>query len=106
MNVQGRFTKTDIELWDSSGNPQYKSCWPAIAWETHALIFVFNPEDDRQVDTALIFVFNPEDDRQVDTSCWPLFYLCYLWNTGLVTRVGMLVVQVGADDVQWWFARF
>jgi hypothetical protein len=53
--VGGRYLKTDIELWDSSGNPEFKSCWPAVAWETHGVIFVFNPEDDQQVIRDLYF---------------------------------------------------
>ena len=49
VNVNGRYVKTDVELWDSSGDPNFRSCWPAIGWETHGVIFVFNPEEDQQV---------------------------------------------------------
>jgi hypothetical protein len=60
VSVNGRFVKTDIELWDASGSPTFKSCWPAVAWETHGVVFVFNPEDDQQVGIA-------EKDRKGST---------------------------------------
>jgi Rab-like protein 5 len=46
LNVNNRSVKTDVELWDCSGNPRYQASWPALYWETNGVIFVFNPEDE------------------------------------------------------------
>jgi len=52
--VNGRNTKTDIELWDVSGDRRYEACWPAISKDASAIIFVFNPEvktHERELDS-------------------------------------------------------
>lgn len=39
----GRGVRATAELWDVSGNSRFQACWPAIAKDTHGIIFVFNP---------------------------------------------------------------
>ena len=43
-----RQSKADIELWDCSGDSKFQTTWPALAWELHGVIFLFNPEDETQ----------------------------------------------------------
>ena len=35
--------KVDVELWDTSGDPKFDNCWPALAREAHGVMFVFHP---------------------------------------------------------------
>lgn len=39
----GGSSKASVELWDTSGNARYQSCWPAIMKDAHGILFVFNP---------------------------------------------------------------
>eukprot|EP00668_Euglena_longa_P011309 GGOE01013703.1.p1 GENE.GGOE01013703.1~~GGOE01013703.1.p1 ORF type:complete len:231 (-),score=69.58 GGOE01013703.1:158-766(-) len=40
----GGSSKASVELWDTSGNARYQSCWPAIMKDAHGILFVFNPD--------------------------------------------------------------
>lgn len=42
--MNNRQARADIELWDCSGNSKFSSSWPALVWELHGVIFVFNPD--------------------------------------------------------------
>lgn len=44
--INNRNSKADIELWDCSGNHKFQNTWPALIWELHGLVFVFNPEEE------------------------------------------------------------
>ncbi len=46
VNVNNRSSKAEVELWDCSGNSKFQNTWPALVWELHGIIFVFNPEDE------------------------------------------------------------
>ena len=35
--------KVDVELWDTSGNPRFDNCWPALSRDAHGVMFVFHP---------------------------------------------------------------
>ena len=39
-----------MELWDVSGSSRYQATWPALAWELHGIIFVFDPNIDSHSD--------------------------------------------------------
>ena len=47
LNVNNRFARADVELWDASGNHSFEASWPAIARDAHGVIFVFDPERER-----------------------------------------------------------
>ncbi|CAG0888356.1 unnamed protein product [Cyprideis torosa] len=36
--------KAEVELWDTSGDSQYESCWPAIQRDAGGVIFVYDPQ--------------------------------------------------------------
>ena len=40
--LEFNFADTCIELWDSSGNIEYRSCWPAIKENSQATIMVYD----------------------------------------------------------------
>ena len=42
-----------MELWDSSGAEQYSGCWPAIQRDSQGVVFVFNPENQGQVEVVV-----------------------------------------------------
>ena len=44
--MNNRNSKADIELWDCSGNTKFQNTWPALVWELHGIIFVFDPDND------------------------------------------------------------
>ena len=47
--------KVDVELWDTSGNPKFDSCWPALAREAHGVMFIFHP--GKQTSSFGIYVY-------------------------------------------------
>ena len=70
INYNNRNAKADVELWDISGNPRYKTTWPALAWELHGLIFVFSPEIDSHGDDLNMFYENFAKKAGIpDTNC-------------------------------------
>ena len=45
-----RMTKGGVELWDSSGNLDDSSCWPAIGTDANGVIFVYNnPSQEKEL---------------------------------------------------------
>ncbi|XP_074642931.1 intraflagellar transport protein 22 homolog [Tubulanus polymorphus] len=54
VTVNGRMTRSDIELWDVSGDRRYEACWPAVAKDSSAIVFVYNPDvrtHERELDS-------------------------------------------------------
>lgn len=45
LKISNRSEKTEIQLWDCSGDMKYEPCWPALSDETNGVVFVFNPRD-------------------------------------------------------------
>jgi len=39
----GRSMNLSVEMWDCSGDKQYKECWPAILRDVHGVILVYDP---------------------------------------------------------------
>lgn len=53
VTVKGQQKRAAIELWDCSGDEKYEDCWPAIAKDTHGVLFVYNPSQknmEKQLD--------------------------------------------------------
>ncbi|TRY71141.1 hypothetical protein TCAL_16434 [Tigriopus californicus] len=46
LNVNNRYVKADVELWDVSGNPAFEPTWPALQRDAHGVVFVFNPDKE------------------------------------------------------------
>lgn len=46
MTQGNRQSRADVELWDCSGSSRFSTSWPAIVWELHGVIFVFNPDNE------------------------------------------------------------
>ncbi|CAH1801181.1 unnamed protein product [Owenia fusiformis] len=44
LNVAGKNSSAEVELWDVSGDKKYEGCWPAIARDTSGIIFVYNAD--------------------------------------------------------------
>ena len=44
MTVKG----FDVELWDTSGDHKYESCWKAMMTEADGIILVYNPDAPAQ----------------------------------------------------------
>ncbi len=53
LNVNNRYAKADVELWDASGNHSFESSWPAIQRDAHGVIFVFDPEREQVCESLL-----------------------------------------------------
>lgn len=45
LKINNRTEKTEIEIWDCSGDLKYESCWPALADDSNGIIFVLNPNE-------------------------------------------------------------
>jgi GTPase SAR1 family protein len=43
MEYKDPNTDFQIELWDCSGNIEYRSCWPAFKEDANAVILVYDP---------------------------------------------------------------
>lgn len=43
---------TPIEIWDTSGAPDYESCWPAVMRDTAGVVLVYNPENEGHASCA------------------------------------------------------
>ena len=48
LNVNNRFARAEVELWDVSGDPSARSCWPAVKKDAHGVVFVFDPASEEQ----------------------------------------------------------
>uniref|UniRef100_A0AC35U6P1 Rab-like protein 5 n=1 Tax=Rhabditophanes sp. KR3021 TaxID=114890 RepID=A0AC35U6P1_9BILA len=53
LEVDGVNLEADIELWDCSGDLQYRKCWPAMREEAQGVILICNPEFDRGDDLLI-----------------------------------------------------
>lgn len=70
LNVNNRFAKADVELWDASGNHSFESSWPAIARDAHGVVFVFDPERERDARELEVFYSEFVQKRGVsDAQC-------------------------------------
>ena len=45
INVANTFVRVDVELWDTSGDLKFETCWPALSRDSHGVIFVFDPNE-------------------------------------------------------------
>jgi len=43
VSAGGRSRNLSVEMWDCSGDKQYKECWPAILRDVHGVILVYDP---------------------------------------------------------------
>ncbi|CAG0891746.1 unnamed protein product [Darwinula stevensoni] len=48
LNVNGKLARAEVELWDTSGDQKYESCWPAIQRDTHGVILLYDPAFEEQ----------------------------------------------------------
>ncbi|XP_008471702.1 intraflagellar transport protein 22 homolog isoform X3 [Diaphorina citri] len=48
-------SKTEIELWDTSGDHKFESVWPAFQRDVHGIIFVFNSGVPGHISELLLF---------------------------------------------------
>ncbi|XP_040565612.1 intraflagellar transport protein 22 homolog [Lepeophtheirus salmonis] len=65
----GRFVKTDIELWDISGNTDYESSWPALCQVVHGIVFVYNPNKGSNQIKMLELFHKQFKTIQTDSQC-------------------------------------
>jgi len=53
VNAGGRSVNLSVELWDCSGDKQYKECWSAILRDVHGVVLVYDPtikEQERDIE--------------------------------------------------------
>ncbi|DAZ98162.1 TPA: hypothetical protein N0F65_005628 [Lagenidium giganteum] len=55
--------KSNIELWDVSGDQIYEACWPAVMKDSNGVLLVYNPESHIHESEAMLwyewFIQNP-----------------------------------------------
>uniref|UniRef100_A0A0N5A3Z1 Intraflagellar transport protein 22 homolog n=1 Tax=Parastrongyloides trichosuri TaxID=131310 RepID=A0A0N5A3Z1_PARTI len=44
LELNGQLVEAEVELWDCSGDPKFRRCWPVIRKGAHGIMFVCNPE--------------------------------------------------------------
>lgn len=49
MTKAGHSSELAVEMWDCSGDTSFKPSWPAMARDSHAAIFVFDPKTSHSV---------------------------------------------------------
>jgi GTPase SAR1 family protein len=70
LNVNNRYAKADVELWDASGNHSFESSWPAIQRDAHGVIFVFDPEREQDARELEVFYSEFVEKRSIsDAQC-------------------------------------
>uniref|UniRef100_A0A8D8SHT4 Intraflagellar transport protein 22 homolog n=2 Tax=Cacopsylla melanoneura TaxID=428564 RepID=A0A8D8SHT4_9HEMI len=64
-------SKTEIELWDTSGDHKFETVWPAFQRDAHGIIFVFNSSINNHISELLLFYdyFVTQSDLN-NHKCW------------------------------------
>ncbi|GIY84132.1 intraflagellar transport protein 22 homolog [Caerostris darwini] len=44
LNIGGRIAKTEVELWDCSGDTKFENCWPALMKDGNGVIFIYSSD--------------------------------------------------------------
>ncbi|GAB9464503.1 hypothetical protein Gpo141_00001932 [Globisporangium polare] len=61
--------KTNVEIWDVSGDQVYEACWAAVTKDVSGVILVYNPESHIHESEAMLwyewFIQNPGVDPSV-----------------------------------------
>ncbi|KAF1321403.1 Rab-like protein 5-like, partial [Globisporangium splendens] len=61
--------KTNVEIWDVSGDQVYEACWPAVMKDANGIILVYNPESHVHESEAMLwyewFIQNPNVDSSL-----------------------------------------
>ncbi|KAK6112840.1 ADP-ribosylation factor family protein [Brugia pahangi] len=47
LELNGERVEAEVELWDCSGDKKYQRCWPAIRRNTHGVILVCKPDQEK-----------------------------------------------------------
>uniref|UniRef100_A0A0N5B396 Rab-like protein 5 n=1 Tax=Strongyloides papillosus TaxID=174720 RepID=A0A0N5B396_STREA len=50
LKLNGQLIEAEVELWDCSGDPKFRRCWPVIKKGAHGIMFVCNPEYNKGSD--------------------------------------------------------
>ncbi|XP_049873460.1 intraflagellar transport protein 22 homolog [Pectinophora gossypiella] len=58
LNVNGKPNNIDIELWDSSGDHRFESCWPALRLGVQGVILVCSPNTALAATRELELLYN------------------------------------------------
>ncbi|XP_011563025.2 intraflagellar transport protein 22 homolog [Plutella xylostella] len=58
VNIEGKPTTIDIELWDCSGDHRFESCWPALRVGVHGVILVCSPNTINVAERELELLYN------------------------------------------------
>ncbi|KJH48477.1 hypothetical protein DICVIV_05387 [Dictyocaulus viviparus] len=53
LDIRQKRIEVDVELWDCSGDLQYRNCWPAIKDGIEGVILVANPDENKGEDLKL-----------------------------------------------------
>ena len=71
LNVNNQSVKADIELWDTSGDHRYESCWPAIRQDVNGVIFVYDPANNAHShELDVLFSYFVEQSGLKETNCF------------------------------------
>ncbi|XP_075978157.1 intraflagellar transport protein 22 homolog [Anticarsia gemmatalis] len=58
LNVNGKTTNIDIELWDCSGDHRFESCWPALRVGVQGVILVCSPNTAQTASREMELLYN------------------------------------------------
>ncbi|CAB3261488.1 unnamed protein product [Arctia plantaginis] len=58
LNVNGKTTNIDIELWDCSGDHRFESCWPALRLGVQGVILVCSPNTAQTASREMELFYN------------------------------------------------
>ncbi|VDO62146.1 unnamed protein product [Heligmosomoides polygyrus] len=53
LEIRNQRIEVDVELWDCSGDPKYRDCWPAIQDGIEGVILVANPDENKGEDLKI-----------------------------------------------------
>ncbi|XP_022813978.1 intraflagellar transport protein 22 homolog [Spodoptera litura] len=77
LNINGKPTSTDIELWDCSGDHRFESCWPALRLGVQGVILVCAPNTAQVAAREMELLYNYfVSQPKLSTKQCVMFYNC------------------------------
>ncbi|XP_072949269.1 intraflagellar transport protein 22 homolog [Epargyreus clarus] len=58
LNIDGKTSKIDIELWDCSGDHKFESCWPSLRLGVQGVILMCSPNTMHTASRELELLYN------------------------------------------------
>ncbi|XP_051171703.1 intraflagellar transport protein 22 homolog [Leptopilina boulardi] len=75
VNFNNKSVKSDIELWDCSGDLKFKNCWPAFRRNAQGILFVHGPKSKENFEELEQFYeYFVNKSKLVPKNCLLLYY--------------------------------